>query len=459
MNNSTTDAIEAIEAIDAIESIEAIAVRERALAEARATGDAATITAAQLEVGKSYLQAGHAPKALTHVEEAIEIAEANGLNEENARLWGYKGLALAQLGNTHLAQKALFRSLNVAREIDHKPLQSDALGHIAQLMAERGDIEKAIGRLDQALAMAQEANDPLRAMHLEGKLGALFLTLQSLDKAADSFAAALHYAERMNLAKSVLRYRIGLGSVMLANGEPDVALEQFEIALNEADALDNPGARVHALDAMLQGHAAAGHVGMVQTYADALLTLCADEKMAAVALAASLNTATFFMEHEQPKRALHYLKRGLELARAEDNWAWQAVMLEKMSLAHYMQEEWELAVADCRAALDVAHQLHDEAAQARLYGHLGATLSETGAADAAKAASLAAVAIAERLEDLPLVGEQQVLLAFAATEAGEIDAARDWCRAALKTFATLGDALMVERTTALLAEIDAAAVG
>lgn len=187
----------------------------------------------------------------------------------------------------------------------------------------------------------------------------------------------------MNLAKSVLRYRIGLGSVMLANGEPDVTLEQFEIALNEADALDNPSAHIHALDAMLRARAA-GHVGMVQTYADTLLTLCADEKMAVVALAASLNTATFFMEHEQPKRALHYLNRGLELARAS-NWAWQAVMLEKMSLAHYMQEEWELAVADCHAALDVAHQLHDEAAQARLYGHLGATLSETGAADAAKA--------------------------------------------------------------------------
>ncbi len=449
MNNSTT------------ETIEAIAAGEQALAEARATGDAAAITAALLEVGKSHFQTGNAPKALTHFEEAIEIAEANALEEQNARLWGYKGLALAQLGNAHLAQRALFRSLNVAREIDHKPLQSDALGQIGQLMAERGDIEKAIGRLDQALAMAQEAGDPLRAMHLEGKLGALFLSLQSLDKAADSFAAAMHGAERLKLRDSVLRYRIGLGSVMLANGEPDVALEQFEIALNEADALESPGARAQALDAMVQAHAAAGHVSMVQMYADALLALCAEEKMASVALAASLNTASFFMEHEQPKRALNYLTRGLELARAEDNWAWQAVMLEKMSLAHYMGEDWEAAASDCRAALEVAHQLHDEAAQARLYGHLGATLAELtelsvpGAVDEAREASLQSLEIAERIDDLPLAGEQQVLLAFSAADAGDVTAARDWCYAALKTFGTLGDSDMVERTSALLAEIEA----
>ncbi len=410
------------------DTIATITTLEHALEAARTTGDPEALSSAQLALGKSYLQAGNAPRALTQFEDAILVAEAGGRLEEAARLWGYKGIALAQLGNTHLAQRALFRSLNLAREADHKALQSDALAHIGQLMAERGEIEKAIGRLDQALAMAQEDKDPLRAMHLEGKLGALYLALQSLDKAADSFSAALNAAERLRLPESLLRYRIGLGSVMLANDEPDAALEQFEIALNEADALDNPGARVQALDALVQAHAAAKHGSMVQLYADALLTLCAEEKMTAVALAASLNTASFFMEHEQPKRALHYLKHGLELARAEDNLAWQAVMLEKMSLAHYTQEELESAAADCRAALEVAHQLHDEAAQARLYGHLGATLAEMGVGDEAKAASLAAVEIAERLEDLPLVGEQQVLLAFSATEAGEVDAARDWCR-------------------------------
>jgi tetratricopeptide (TPR) repeat protein len=453
MNQSAYETIDANDRAGTIQSIEKL---ENELASANATGDTAARIAAFLQLGKGYLQAGNAPKSLTQFEDAITLAEANGLHEENARLWGYKGIALAQLGNMHLAQRALFHSLNAAKEIDHKALQSDALGHIGQMMAERGDVEKAIGRLDQALALAHEVPDLLRAMHLEGKLGALFLALESLDKAADSFAAAMHTAQRLNLPDSVLRYRIGLGSVMLANNEPDVAIEQFEIALNEADALESPGARVQALDALLQGHAAAKHVSMVQLYADTLLALCAEQNMPSVALASSLNTAAFFMEQEQPKRALKYLQRGLDLARNEDNWAWQAVMLEKMSLAYYMLEAWDAAADNCRTALDVALRLHDEAAQARLYGHLAATLAETGAVDDAKAASLAAIEIAERLEDFPLVGEQQVLLAFSAVDAGDMDSARDWCRAALKTFGTLGDTGMVERTSALLAEIEAA---
>lgn len=101
---------------------------ESAVLDARQTGDPAALGDALLALGRAYFETGNTPKGLTQVEEALEIALSTGNQEAEARLWGYKGMAFARLGNTQFAPRALFRSLKLATEIGHKALPADSAG-------------------------------------------------------------------------------------------------------------------------------------------------------------------------------------------------------------------------------------------------------------------------------------------------------------------------------------------
>ena len=103
-----------------------------------------------------YLEAGNAPKALTQFEEGLELAQRTGDSVAEARLWGFKGMALVKLGNFSFAQRALFRSLNLAEETEQTALIIDTLMRIAELHAVTGQQAKAISRLEQAFGLAMQ---------------------------------------------------------------------------------------------------------------------------------------------------------------------------------------------------------------------------------------------------------------------------------------------------------------
>jgi tetratricopeptide (TPR) repeat protein len=170
---------------------------EGAVLAARQAGATDQLVETLLALAKGYFDEGATPKGLTQLEEALQLVEGSN-RELESRLLGYKGMALARLGNVQFAQRALFRSLRLAEETGHKALQSDALAQIGQLLADRGEWEKAVSRLEQGLALAMEMGDQRRMMNLAGKAGTLFLAMGALDKAADYYAQALHLAQQLS---------------------------------------------------------------------------------------------------------------------------------------------------------------------------------------------------------------------------------------------------------------------
>jgi tetratricopeptide (TPR) repeat protein len=87
---------------------------------ARQKEDAAALNSALIQLGQAYLDAGDVPKALTQFEEGLALAQSRQDEEFEARFWGYKGICLVRLGNTHFAQIALFKSHNMAKALGHK---------------------------------------------------------------------------------------------------------------------------------------------------------------------------------------------------------------------------------------------------------------------------------------------------------------------------------------------------
>jgi tetratricopeptide (TPR) repeat protein len=169
---------------------------------------------------------------------------------------------------------------------------------------------------------------------------------------------------------------------------------------------------------------------------------------------ANLNLLTaFLIKQGQFKKLPPYLQRGLEVATANEDWEWQLTMQERLGFTHYQLGQLPEAQAAYKAALETAMQLQAPEAAAHLYGRLGAVLAEQDQmADATKAATQA-LKLGQEQENWALVGEQQVLLAFASVEQDDVAQAIDYCQQAIATFQQTGDDDQLTKAKVLLAEL------
>jgi tetratricopeptide (TPR) repeat protein len=423
---------------------------ETAVDRARHRNDPARLIQALIELGQIYLDNGNTPKALTHYEEALALAQAEKEELQEARLWGYKGICLKRLGNTHFAQIALYKSYNMAQALQHQSLMIDALTQIGALQLEMGQPTKAISRLEQAYSIALNVGDHLRAMNLAGKIGDIFFRLESLEKAMEYYAVAWQTARRLGQPAIECAHLLNMGNVLLMNQEYDGAREQYELALNLAAELNNPAAEISALNSLLRVSLADDQLSMALLYGEQAIRLARETADSAGEIGNIHLLTTYLVEKGQARRAIPHLKRGAEIAEANEDWQWQFTMLSQLGYAWYSLEELAESLAAYEIALKRAKQLQDRAASARVYGRLSAVLAEQGQLPDAISAANQALSLGQELEDVALVGEQQMMLAFAYRDLGDPEQARAHCEQAVTAYRELGDAELLAQAEMLL---------
>jgi tetratricopeptide (TPR) repeat protein len=423
---------------------------EKMLQQARDRADTPAIIPALANLGKAYLDAGSAPKALTQFEEGIELAEQTGDQEAQTRLWGVKGMALEKLGNFHFAQLALLKSHKLAKTIDHKPLIIDTFIQLGSLQAEMGQPTKAISQLEQAYGLALTQSDKVRQMLVASRLGALFLGMEAPEKAAEYFAGALHAAQALKNGRAECLYNLNLGQVYLANAELDLANEHFEEALNLAGVLEDPQAEINALNHLLRLNIVAVKPSLAILYGDYVIRLARGHNDPLAELSTINMLVSFLLSQAQFKRALPYLDRGQTIAEISGDWDWQLAMLTQRGDAHYQLEQFDPALADYGHALELAAQLHNQPVEAQLLGRLGAVQAEAGQLAAAAEFADKSLALAVELDDQRLQGEQHMLLAFTFNDLNQPESARNHCHQAIELYQLLGEIDLTEQAQTLL---------
>ncbi|HSM56954.1 MAG TPA: tetratricopeptide repeat protein [Candidatus Sulfomarinibacteraceae bacterium] len=440
---------------------------ETALEQARAADDAQKAAETLLALGKAYLESGNVPRALTQFEEGIELAEAlpdDAAVEWAAQFWGYKGICLGRLGNSHFAQIALYKAHNLAKEAGHKPLLVDTLLQLGSLLASSGKPEKAVNKFEQALSLALECGDQVRAMHAAGRAATLFSAIEAHKKALEYFALALEKAKALGQVLAAAGYYLNLGNIYLAENEAALAIEQFQRALDAASVgQEHPGERAAitfaALTGLMRAHVADGQRQPALLYGEHALRLAEENGDTASQLTAIHMLAAALLDWEEEGEALAHLQRGLALAREQDDWNWQLSLQAQAGFAAYCTGDNEQALTHYEQALELAARLQDQIAEARLSGRLGAVYAEMGRLREAVTAAEQALAWAENLQetgllnDPGLLGEQQILLAFTHNDLQQRAAAAEYARAAASSFARAGDEAMQEKAQQLLATI------
>lgn len=430
-----------------------LAALESEVTKAREQNDSPALIQALIQLGQSYLQMGNTPKALTQFEEALELAQAGDDQALTARLWGYKGICLVKLGNSHFSQIALYKSYNMAKALDNKAIMIDALTQLGLLQLDGEQPTKAISKLEQAMGHAMAIGDQPRLMHLAGRLGNIFLGLSSVEKAVEYYSLAIQAAEKNSNQRAICSYKLGIGQAYFINKEYGLARELFEEALAIAGETDDPQAERSGLSGLMRVAMATDNVSMVTLYGQQIVRMTAEAGAQSEEIETINLLSVFLLQRQLFKKALPLLQRGLALADENSDWDWQLTMHERLGMVYYQLERLPDAQQHYQDALECALHLQDPRAASHLYGRISAVLAEQNQMQDALVAGKQALKLAQQQDDADLTGEQQILLAFTYAEMNDVAQALDYCQQGIATLQQTDSTDLLQKAESLHAEL------
>lgn len=425
---------------------------EQQLEDARQGGRDGQLPELLVGLGKVHLDLGSAPQALTHFEQAIDLAQARGDREAEARCLGLKAMALAQMGNTRQALNAWNKSGRLAELLKHAALLCDAWTQRGLLLVETGDTALGVHDLERAFGLALEHNDSLRQMSISGLLGGVFARLEAPQQAHAHYAIALDLAQKLRQPAAESSFLLSLGQLDLLQHERTPAAEHFAAALQAARRAGDRFTELRALSRLLQASAQSGQADQAAFYGEQAIRL-ANQLGESLAELGNLHVlASFYLEQGGFEPAAGLLQRGLEIALQQPDREWELKLRTQLGYAWFGLERYAEAGEQYSQALAAAVGLNDPAAQVFLLGRLGAVTAEQGRTDEARRILQQALAQAQQLADPRPAGELHMLLAFSARDTGQVEQAVYHAGQAVEIYSQ-SDEELAQQARRLLAEL------
>lgn len=392
--------------------------------EQRAKNDQAGLVDSLTRLGSHYLNAGDAPKALTHVEEAISLTEALNDQINLARLLGVKGLALVRIGNPKQALQSFNKSRKLAEKIQHLPITIDAYSHIGKLQFETGETEKGIKNLEFAYRTAFELGDTQREMYIAGLMANVFLVIEQAGKAMEFFSIALDAAKTMGKKEAECQYQVAIGRIYMLKEDYGPAEEHFKNVLDIGTRLANQNIQFSAFENLLQLSIRLEDAGMVRFNGAQALRLAREINDPGAEAENIRLLAGFLLEQAEYEQAKPVLQRGLELAKEVHDQGYQIDMLTHLGLANYFTGDLARALDLLLDAYQLATQLQDAPRLAEVGARLSVVKAELGDLNEAVKYAQEAIAVAEVQGLYRLQAEQHVMLGMTLMDLDKPEEAR-----------------------------------
>ncbi|MFS8086004.1 MAG: sigma 54-interacting transcriptional regulator, partial [Acidobacteriota bacterium] len=300
-------------------------------------------------------------EGIRYLEKAIDYYERTDHATSAANGYNNLGVNLVLLGQWDRAREAFERALALASEGDDRgaevPMILDSLGELRML---RGDLEEALGYLEQALALSAEKGNKWYQGQAQRTLGRCYLAMKRSSDAVVVLKKALELAEQIGDRQAICESRLLLIEASLEHGETEESAANLKslaqlITDSPTDLLlAGEAQRLHGLIELARGDAAlaAQHFGRSVSIFDML-----GDRYRSARAHYELGRANVTA---QPERAAEHLSRAvntfrelgakLDLSRAEE----AADALDKTGPQQQRQHETVLQLLTLRLAEAVA---------------------------------------------------------------------------------------------------------
>jgi tetratricopeptide (TPR) repeat protein len=428
---------------------------EKVLAQARESNDQAEILEVLVDLGKAHLDAGDTPKALTQFEEALTLAQEIENPEQEARILGLRGLSFKHIGNYHFALQSFRKSHQLAEKIDQRVLVCDSLTQIGFLQSDLDDNLKAISSLERALGESMQLGDPLRHMRIAGALGNCFYKVESYDKSLEYLKLALETSRKLGDTGAKSAYLIAMGNSLVKAEAPEEANQSFEEALQLAAEIGNRRAEIRALNGLMNANAEMGKTRLAVMYGEQAVHLAGDIQDWGTELSLLYQLSNIHFGQNQYEQALNTLEQALIIASEMESWDWQIQVLNQIGEIYFNLDALPQSLDAFEQSFEVAKKCQSRSQQVNILGQISSIKAQTGDFNGALKAAQQSLYFAQQEEDNLLLGEANIMLAFAYRDLNKFDHAIKYCQSAIDTFEELGADVMLDQAKQFLAELEA----
>lgn len=235
------------------------AIYARALTAAERADQPLEIAAIKRDLGLLYAQAKQMNAAIAEWTAALAIYEAQKAHAHAARLYCDLASARRALGQTARALKDIEGALTLLSSLDPDDLDTRGrvLSNAATAYAESGDAESADAFFNEAISLAERANDPAAESVRSSNYGWFLLQAGRPRRALSLLGRALQLSQSLNLPLQHAVQTDNMGLTYQALGDANMALEYHQRAITEAESLGE----AHWA-AIFRAHGAAAHLAL-----------------------------------------------------------------------------------------------------------------------------------------------------------------------------------------------------
>ena len=313
------------------------------------------------------LEAQYGTDATAHADELAHHFRHGESGDQSGRALTYLihagRSALARFANREAAEY-LSAALERLDESDERaPAVVRDLARAAQRL---GDVDRAIGLHERALATARAHGDAAEAAGILRRIGLAHFRAQRVTEALDSYAAALALADEAGAAATAGQVRLARGAALESLGRVEESLADLRAALHAGERADDTRLQARAHRELLLFHTMAGPPAAARHHGERAIALAEASNDRVIASTCHWAMAVLEGLTGHADECARHMQRSTELAEELNSPLLRLAIDEVHVEWAYGLGAWDTGIALGERAIALARSLHQRGVLARL---------------------------------------------------------------------------------------------
>lgn len=405
------------------------------------------------ELANVYKSKGDPDRVIESAQEGLSVAL--GDSQERCQLLGDLAWAEATRGHYEDAQTTASHQLELAKDLDARDQQAEALLMLGFTLVQTGDYGQAREQLEQSLEIHRDIGDRSGEAACLDTLGRLAMWQGELGSAREFCERGLDIVQDGDDRQKEAELLNILGTVSTKQNRIDEAWTHLEQSLEIHREIDNRVGESVALNNLGKLAMEQGKYEQASDYYEQTLGIKREigaQQGKAVAL---VNLGHIALMRGRYDQARDRHERCLEITREIDHLRLEIENLRLLGQIAVETGNLEEAKEYLESSLDLVHDSGNRELKAKTLRTYGALAQRDGNQEEATEYLTQARDILERLDDRAGLARTRLLLADVALAEGDIETGRDHGRAALEIFEELNQVHWIGRSHHVLGAVSA----
>lgn len=405
-------------------------------------------------LGDSYRQAGNIKQAVDFYQQSLAIARDIGDRTRVERILNSMGLVYLDSGESKEAVTLFQKAMEIAHEIGDKVGEAEILSNVGDLYRSLDYADRAIDHYNRALIMAQNSNDRRREIRNLNNLGDIYLDLKDPEEAKEYYAAALEAVRDTGDQIQEMQTFLKLGETYYLLGDYMQTASLAKRALEIARDIEDWRTERVALEKIGDAYGAWGDLGRTAGYLEEVLAILRQHEDVEGEIEILDKLGGIYGRISQWKTATKTYQTMLALLQAREDWEGISDALNKLGDVARLSGKSKVAIEYFREGLEVAREHKIPYMEAVSLSNIGLAYNDMNKKWRATWNLDKGISAAKKSKDLATYGLASYRMALVLGKQGKWQKAEPHATRARKIYAQLGDELMQEKLTKMLAEIE-----